>query len=481
MASGGGNKRAWVADLEGGLAGAGAASERALWSKHSVHRVPAAVKDLHPHAYRPQVVSLGPFHHGDQRLVPMEPHKLRVVARFVGRRRRPVAEFVAAVEAAAAELEESYQDLAGEWRGERFLQVMFTDGCFLLEMMRTAKVIGGGGGGKHDEASGAVGGYAHNDPVFGRHGAVYMVPYVRRDMLIVENQLPLLLLQKLVAVETGKESQDLGDVEYEVKKMVLRFISPSCKTPPAKEHRALHPLDLFRKSLLSGQHQRPRGDRGSAGAGRDDRRRDDDEEANGGIIRSAAELYEAGIRFRRSPTASLHDITFRRGVLALPFVVVDDSTEYAFLNLMAFERLHAGAGNDVTAYVLFMDSIIDSARDAALLTARGVIQNAVGSDKAVARLFNGLSKDVVALDGAGGDGELYAVRRAVSRYCRKPCHVWRANLVHTYFRSPWAFMSLAAAVFLLAMTVAQTVYTVLPFYQQGGNGGEATYAAPAPR
>ncbi|EEE50465.1 hypothetical protein OsJ_30507 [Oryza sativa Japonica Group] len=94
-----------------------------------------------------------------------------------------------------------------------------------------------------------------------------------------------------------------GDVEYEVNKMVLRFISPSCKTPPAKEHRALHPLDLFRKSLLSGQHHRPRGDQGRGGGGaarRDDRRHDDDEEeANGGIIRSAAELYEAGIRFRR--------------------------------------------------------------------------------------------------------------------------------------------------------------------------------------
>ncbi|EEE67796.1 hypothetical protein OsJ_25533 [Oryza sativa Japonica Group] len=65
-------------------------------------------------------------------------------------------------------------------------------------MMRTTKVISGGG-------------YAHNDPVFGRHGALYMVPYVRRDMLITDNHLPLLLLQKLVAVETGKEAQRNGN------------------------------------------------------------------------------------------------------------------------------------------------------------------------------------------------------------------------------------------------------------------------------
>ncbi|KAF0889954.1 hypothetical protein E2562_034410 [Oryza meyeriana var. granulata] len=460
MASGGG-KRAWVADLERDLAGAGAALELALWKKHSVHRVPVAVKDHHPQAYRPQVVSLGPFHHGDKRLLPMEQHKRRAVAHLLRRSGKTAGELVAVVEEVVPELEDAYQDLGDEWRGEqhreRFLQVMVTDGCFLLEMMRTAKAARG----KHDEASGV---YAQNDPVFGRHGALYVVPYVRRDMLIVENQLPLLLLQKLVAVE--KVSEDMGDVEYEVKKIVLRFISPSCKTLPAKEYRALHPLDVFRESLISGPYRKPRG-----GAGRDDH---DDEEASS-IIRSAAELYEAGIRFKRSKTNSFHDVTFRRGVLSLPFIIVDDSTEYELLNLMAFERLHAGAGNDVTAYVFLMDNIIDSAADVALLTSKGIIQNAVGSDKAVAKLFNELSKDV-ALD---TNGELDAVQRKVNRYCRKPCHVWRANLVHTYFRSPWAFLSLAAAVFLLGMTVVQTVYTVLPFYQ-GDNGGDSSSSSTAP-
>ncbi|KAL5205843.1 hypothetical protein ABZP36_034052 [Zizania latifolia] len=42
-----------------------------------------------------------------------------------------------------------------------------------------------------------------------------MVPYIRRDMLIIENQLPLLLLEKLVAVERSNdaESQQLTGVE----------------------------------------------------------------------------------------------------------------------------------------------------------------------------------------------------------------------------------------------------------------------------
>jgi len=130
------------------------------------------------------------------------------------------------------------------------------------------------------------------------------------------------------------------------------------------------------------------------------------------------------------------------------------------LNLMAFERLHAGAGNDVTAYVFFMDNMVGTARDAALLTARRVVHSAVGGDRAVARLFNGLSRDAVLEPRSALDG----VHREVSAYCRKRWNRWRANLVHTYFRSPWSFLSLAAAVFLLAMTILQTVYTVLPYY-----------------
>jgi hypothetical protein len=100
------------------------------------------------------------------------------------------------------------------------------------------------------------------------------------------------------------------------------------------------------------------------------------------IILSAVELYEAGIRFKKSARDSLHDIRFRHGVLSMPAVSIDDSTEYMLLNMMAFEKLHVGAGNDVTAYVFFMDTIIHSAKDVALLSRWGIIQNTfVGTEE----------------------------------------------------------------------------------------------------
>ncbi|EEF50158.1 conserved hypothetical protein [Ricinus communis] len=92
---------------------------------------------------------------------------------------------------------------------------------------------------------------------------------------------------------------------------------------------------------------------------------------------SATELNEAGIRFKKSKTRSLKDISFCGGVLRLLVTMVDDATESTFLNLMALERFHAGAGNEVTSFIFFMDNIIDSERDVAPLHSRGIISEVI--------------------------------------------------------------------------------------------------------
>ena len=251
-----------------------------------------------------------------------------------------------------------------------------------------------------------------------------------------------------------------------INKLVLKFFSTS--SPGSGMGKCLHVLDVFRKSLLheGPSHRKPRR-----------HRKVTLEEIERGeeIIRSATELDEAGIRFKKSRTQSLKDISFRGGVLKLPVIVVDDATESMFLNLIAFERLHVGAGNEVTSYIFFMDNIIDQARDVSLLHSRGIIQSALGSDKAVAKLFNSLSKDIT-LD---PDGPLYSVHKRVNQYCRKSWNEWRANLIHTYFRNPWAFLSLIAAVFLFALTIVQTIFTIYPYYHPSGSGGDSTSPSPS--
>lgn len=258
-------------------------------------------------------------------------------------------------------------------------------------------------------------------------------------------------------------------------KQILKFFSPG--TPETGTNgKCMHVLDVYRKSLIQqGPTKRTRVSKAK-------RRRlwlsieehDDDE-----IIRSAMELQDAGIRFKKSRTHSLGDISFVYGVLRLPALVVDDTTEYMFLNLIAFERLHAGAGNEITSYIFFMDTIIDSEMDVALLHRNGILVNALGCDRAVAKLFNSLSKDI-AVD---RQGVLDVVRMSMSNYCKKPWNLWRANLIHTYFRNPWAIVSLVAAIFLFALTIVQTVYTIAQYYQPPTTPSDSSspFVIPSPR
>ncbi|OEL27477.1 hypothetical protein BAE44_0011504 [Dichanthelium oligosanthes] len=424
-------ERSWVVDVENQLNEEGAAdpaAEAAMWRKHSIYRVPAHIK--HPSSsYGPQLVSLGPFHCDNPDLPPMDEHKQRALLHLLRRTGRPVRDLVAALEEVVEQLEDAYMDLDDGWLRDRdgFTRVMVIDGCFLLEVLSTA-------------ADGAPGDYAPNDPIFSRHGELYVLPYVRRDMLMIENQLPLLVLQRLVAAVHGPDAA----TDDAINNLVLRFVS---LTPDPPEIRggglALHPIDVCHRSLLHGTpSQVCKG------------RRDE-------FVPSATELDQAGIQFARSATRSLHDIHFLRGVLYIPELAVDENTEHKLLSLMAFERLHADAGaNEVTAYVFFMDNVIKSAADVTLLCARGVVCNGLGDDKAVAKMFNRLGNKAV----VDKRSPLRAVHGEVNAYRATRWNEWRASLIQNHAGNPWAIISLAAAVFLLVLTVVQTVYTVLPYY-----------------
>ncbi|XP_022773821.1 UPF0481 protein At3g47200-like [Durio zibethinus] len=413
--------------------------EKEHWMKRSIYRIPTGIKDLNKKAYMPQVVSFGPYHHGKDHLKPMEEHKQRALLHFLRRSGKSLESFVESLAEDVENLKDCYDQLDPIWQDDnKFLQLMILDGCFMLEMLRSAT---------HTmEDYDTMEDYAPNDPIFSNHGKIHIIPFIKRDMLMLENQLPMQVIDSLVAVDSNRTK----DEDF-VNKLIIKFCSPS--TPVSCMGRCLHVLDAYRKSLLQDtpglrQRKRHRKPRSSHHQDGDD------------IIRSAMELNEAGIRFKKSKTVSLKDITFRGGVLKLPVSVVDDATESMFLNLIAFERFHVGAGNEVTSYIFFMDKIIDSAKDVALLHSRGIIQNALGSDKAVANLFNSLSKDIT-LD---PDSSLDEVHKKVNRYCKKAWNEWRANLIHTYFRNPWAMLSLIGAIFLFALTIAQTIYTIYPYY-----------------
>ena len=82
-----------------------------------------------------------------------------------------------------------------------------------------------------------------------------------------------------------------------INRMVLKFLAQSSGPLPPGIGLGLHPLDVFRRSMLTGKHHKIRSPQ--------------DIEDDNAIIRSAVELYEAGIQFKPSKTLSLHDIQCR--------------------------------------------------------------------------------------------------------------------------------------------------------------------------
>lgn len=176
---------------------------------------------------------------------------------------------------------------------------------------------------------------------------------------------------------------------------------------------------------------------------------------------SAAELREAGIRFKVSTGSGFAGtVSFERGVLRVPKILLYGGASSMFLNLMAFEKLHPGVGNEVTAFVYFMDELINTAKDVQLLKAKGIIDHGMGSDEEVADLINNTLTKGSVMD---EDSSLNDVMSEVDAYCKMRRNRWRAILLHTYFSNPWVFISLVAATVLLIATVIQTVYAILSF------------------
>ncbi|CAK9162399.1 unnamed protein product [Ilex paraguariensis] len=512
----------WVVEVDHDLEKMGDASTgMEPLKKKSIYRVPSFIANLNKGVYSPHAVSFGPYHHGEAHLEPMECHKKRSLLHFLKNRAsfplklKDILDSFAQVE---EELKDSYDSLDPKWHSDKegFLKLMIIDGCFMLEIFRAAIKT-------PDD-------YHSDDPIFSKHGKLNIMPFIKRDMLMLENQLPMLVLDKLLAISmNGDES---------INELIHQFCNPDSRDIPPPTEKYLHVLDMFRKSLFMKSSATPsmtcmgigtvtgtdmdtgtvtgigaatatrtdtstdigtetgteivigtgtgtnaatatgtgtstgtgEGTKTGTSAGSDASKKDRCTWKGKGkqsdelipITRSATELNEAGVRFKRiKKSPSIKDISFEGGVLSLPTFVIDDTTKSTFLNMIAFEHCHVGAGHEVASYIWFMDNLIDTSSDVRFLQGKRIVQNLIGSDKGAADLFNTISNDLT----IDPESQLGWVNSAMSWYCERRRNRWRANLIHTYFTNPWTLISVVAAGVLFGLTIAQTAYGALQYYQ----------------
>ncbi|CAK9162400.1 unnamed protein product [Ilex paraguariensis] len=418
----------WVDEVKGDLElrkKGNVSTELGPFKKRSIYKVPTFIADLNKKVYSPHAVSFGPYHHGEPPLKPVESHKKRSLLHFLENRAKvPLETIFDSFTKVEKELKDSYDSLDPKWQSDQegFLKLMIVDGCFMLEIFRAAIQTPAD--------------YDAEDPIFGNHGKLHIMPFIKRDMLMLENQLPMLVLHNLLAISKKDDKP--------VQKLILNFCDPARQNLPAMGN-CLHVLDMYRKSLFTKDSHHDSafvsismtgtvtptgtctgtgtvtgtGTGTSSGASRQDRStgpRKGARDAAIPITRSATELDEAGVLFKRNKQSqSITDISFEGGL--------------------------TGVGNVIHL-------------------ARRIIRNFIGSDKAAANLFNTISKDVT----IDPTSRLGSVHSDVSQYCEKQLNRWRANLIHTYFTNPRTAISVVAAGVLFGLTIAQTVYSILQYY-----------------
>ncbi|GKV50140.1 hypothetical protein SLEP1_g56852 [Rubroshorea leprosula] len=378
------------------------------FSEHTIFRVPRQLYEVNEKAYEPEIISIGPYHRGKNHLKMMEVHKVRFLRMLLRRTNEHTAEpyehtaepYVAALRGMVEKARNCYSE-PPSISTEDFLEMLVLDGCFIVELIHQLCLDR-----NMDEYVVRVEGNLDR---------------ILHDLILFENQLPFFVLWELFGIIRGNERN------FYVRCLLLLFRAkiPAPRVDVVYDNTSIesvkHLLNLVHGNWLPSREVR-----------KDDSRAPKD--GNWPFIRSATELKEAGIRFKKGKGNSLFDIMFRNGVLEIPMIKITDTTERSYRNVIVW-------------------------KDVELLCHCGIIENLLGNDEAVATLFNRLGENVTVI----GSSEFYArICHDVNEHYNALWNKRMASLRHNYFNTPWALISFLAAAFLLLLTLLQTTFTIFP-------------------
>lgn len=173
----------WVVTIKEKLDEAGQEDVASSWSKLSIYKIPHYLRDGSgdDKSFAPQIVSIGPYHHGKKRLRPMDCHKWRSLNHVLKRTKHDIELYLNSMKEIEERARSCYEGPISLSSNE-FVEMLVLDGCFVLELFRGAT-----------EGFKQLG-YSRNDPVFAMRGSMHSI---QRDMIMLENQLPLFVLDRL--------------------------------------------------------------------------------------------------------------------------------------------------------------------------------------------------------------------------------------------------------------------------------------------
>ena len=154
------------------------------------------------------------------------------------------------------------------------------------------------------------------------------------------------------------------------------------------------------------------------------------------MMRSVKELAKARMFVGKRNNNRPLDVQSDGKWLVIPPIYLEDARGTAFRNMVAYEQCHGGCKPQVTAYVFFLDGLINCEEDVALLARKGIVHHSLGSNREAAELVNGLTKEVVCGEDSSSS-YLQKVLAVANSYMSTTYAAMGAPLVDKYFGN-WA-------------------------------------------
>ncbi|PSR86126.1 UPF0481 protein [Actinidia chinensis var. chinensis] len=440
-------------------------------SSTCIYRVPEKLRKLKESAYTPGLVSIGPLHSKDKHLQSrMQGIKMSYVESLLRRmtdgsekcKFAVLEECVEAMKLLVEDAKKCYNEEVDNLNEE----MLVVDGCFILELLYRYKL--------HD---------IPNDPVF---GSGLMSSIVSEDLLLLENQLPFFVLEKLFDITMDKIPDcppnyllfDYVVSYFSNMPMSIENNSTICNEDNSTTSNVTNCCLLSEYVLsLSGNTMNSE-NKGIAEPNKSkkvyyhilhvlhDHCLPPDLPIGEDYIEampSASYLDYAGVKFvagtrhdllkvKFTETQSCLERCFSRARFEIPTLNLYDSTEHFLRNLIAFEQCCLGVSGYFTSYVFFIDMLVNSAKDIEVLQKAGIIKIYLGADQKASDLFNNLCKEVVLQ-------EFFFVEtcKQAIKYSKRWWPATVAHVRHKYNVIPWTSLAFGVAFISFGMEITQFV------------------------
>ncbi|KAJ0052161.1 hypothetical protein Pint_02974 [Pistacia integerrima] len=308
----------------------------------SIFRTPTILSKHNQAAYEPNAFSFEPFHHGKQQKFTQKV-KWDYLQGLLRRSTCPeelYCQLVQAIRSVEAKARNCYAESVG-FSTKKFVEILLLDGCFISELFRKDA--------KKELRD-------PNDPLFTISS---LQEYLSHDLILLENEIPWMVLERLFSLTKLSPDESLIQLALKFFSNIFSSYPPSVAPNQSQDIEIKHILDLLRYSLLI-----------PVSSGKFEGKPTEWEP-----IPYATKMNETGIKFTKAYADSILDINFKNGVLEIPPLSIQETTETILRNLISFEQSYPSYLPIVTSYVMFMGNLIDTEKDVEILSEHDIIDN----------------------------------------------------------------------------------------------------------